>query len=237
MGPVRDLGDEAEGAVALDVGGAGGARQLLGGIGPEPFEVVIGVPHVDAAEDGGGVARGVGGLGLSGGQRDAERGGDVVEEAVQRGRRPVQVVVDAARLTVVQCGEKTRAGLVEQAHEGLGLGQDAVEVGVLVGEGEGPFDLLLAGGAVEVASVAVLVGRGGEPALVEPCPVGVDAGHDVPCSAEVGAQRGVLAQGGGQVQRGHGAHRLVGVDSSDDDVRGGVRVVGGGAVVGDREAV
>ena len=237
MAPVRDLGDEVEGAVALGVRGARRARDLGGGVDTEPFEIVVRVLHVDAAVDGGGVDRGVGGLGFAGRQRHAEGGRDLGEDSVQLRGRTVHVVVDAARLAVVQRGQKARPGGVQQPHQRQGLGQYAVEPRLLVGEREGPLDLFVAGGPVEVASVVALVGRGGEPALVEAGPVRVDAGHDVPGPAEVPAQFRVFAQGPGQVQGGHRADRLVGVHPADDDVSAVlVRREARGAFA-DREAV
>lgn len=218
MAPVRHLGDEVEGAVPLGVRGARRARDLRCGVDAEPFEIVVRVLHVDAAVDGRGVDRGVGGLGLAGRQRHSEGGRYLGQDSVQLRGRTVHVVIDAARLAVVQGGQKARPGGVQQPHQRQGFGQYTVEPRLLVGEREGPLDLFVAGGPVEVAPVVALVGRGGEPALVEAGPVRVDAGHDVPGPAEVPAQFRAFAQGPGQVQGGHRADRLVGVHPADDDV-------------------
>ena len=183
---------------------------------PGDLEVVVGVADVEGAVDALGEQRDPRGLGLAAVQAEADLGGDGLEHRVQVGLGAAQVVVDAADLGVVQRGHEHRAVLVDEPHERERLGQHRVEPRVLVGEREAPLDLLGARLPVEVAGV-VLAGEGpGEPALVEPQPVRVDARDDVPREPEPGAQAVVLRETPRQVQRGEPAHRLVGVRQADD---------------------
>ncbi len=230
MGPVGQLADHRECAVAGRVG-AGGVAAGERPQRPRGLQVVVRVADVDQAVDALGQRRDPRCLRLAPVQLDAHRGRDRLQRRVQGGLGAAQVEVGAADLAVVQRDHQRGPVLVDQPHQGERLGQHRVEPHLLVVEREGPLDLLRARLAVEVACVVLAGERALQPALVEPQPVGIDARDDVPAVPEPGPQAPVRGEPRGQVQGRQPADRLVRVRQPDHQ-----RVRGAGPGALDRQA-
>ena len=114
--------------------------------------------------------------------------GDGVQVRVQLRRLGAEVVVHAAEFAVVQRAHERRADIVDQPHQGEGLGDHPVEVQLLVLQRKRPLDLFVRGRTEEAATVLRAVQRAGEPVLVQSHPVRVDAPDDVPGVVELFAQ-------------------------------------------------